>query len=160
MIETYVVPDFVAFTLGMVVYFVGARLTRRVAFLRDYNIPEPVSGGLAVALVIWAVYAIGKIEIEFELDTRDTLLVIFFTTIGLNARFADLVRGGKPLGILLVLTVGFMILQNVVALAGVHVLVEKAVAPQAVLLHEAEVGQQVEVAVEGGARDLEALAPD
>jgi len=119
MIETYVVPDFVAFTLGMVVYFVGARLTRRVAFLRDYNIPEPVSGGLAVALVIWAVYAIGKIEIEFELDTRDTLLVIFFTTIGLNARFADLVRGGKPLGILLVLTVGFMVLQNVVALAGV-----------------------------------------
>ena len=95
MIETYVVPDFVAFTLGMVVYFVGARLTRRVAFLRDYNIPEPVSGGLAVALVIWAVYAIGKIEIEFELDTRDTLLVIFFTTIGLNARFADLVRGGN-----------------------------------------------------------------
>jgi ESS family glutamate:Na+ symporter len=119
MIETYVVPDFVAFTLGMVVYFVGARLTRRLAFLRDYNIPEPVSGGLAVALIIWAVYAIGKVEIEFELDTRDTLLVIFFTTIGLNARFADLVRGGKPLGILLVLTVGFMILQNVVALAGV-----------------------------------------
>ncbi len=119
MIETFVIPDFVAFTLGMVVYFVGARLTRRHAFLRDYNIPEPVSGGLAVALIIWAIYAIGKVEIEFELDTRDTLLVIFFTTIGLNARFADLVRGGKPLGILLVLTVGFMILQNVVALVGV-----------------------------------------
>jgi ESS family glutamate:Na+ symporter len=119
MIETYVVPDFVAFTLGMVVYFIGSRLTRRHAFLRDYNIPEPVSGGLAVALIIWAIYAFGKIEIEFELDTRDTLLVIFFTTIGLNARFADLVRGGKPLGILLGLTVGFMILQNTVALAGV-----------------------------------------
>jgi ESS family glutamate:Na+ symporter len=119
MIETFLIPDFVSFTLGMVVYFAGARLTRRIAFLRDYNIPEPVSGGLAVALIIWAIYALGKVEIEFELDTRDTLLVIFFTTIGLNARFADLVRGGKPLGILLVLTVGFMVLQNVVALAGV-----------------------------------------
>ena len=61
MTETLVIPDFVAFTLGMVVYFVGARLTRRHAFLRDYNIPEPVSGGLAVALIIWAIYAIGKI---------------------------------------------------------------------------------------------------
>ncbi len=119
MIGTFLIPDFVSFTLGMVVYFAGARLTRRHAFLRDYNIPEPVSGGLAVALVIWAIYAIGKVEIEFELDARDTLLVIFFTTIGLNARFADLVRGGKPLGILLALTVGFMILQNVVALVGV-----------------------------------------
>jgi ESS family glutamate:Na+ symporter len=121
MIETYVVPDFVAFTFGMVVYFIGSRLTRRHAFLRDYNIPEPVSGGLAVALIIWAIYAFGKIEIEFELNTRDTLLVIFFTTIGLNARFADLVRGGKSLGILLVLTLGFMVLQNVVALIGVTV---------------------------------------
>ena len=119
MTETFLIPNFVAFTLGMVVYFVGAWLTRRFAFLRDYNIPEPVAGGLAVALVIWAVYAIAKVEIEFELETRDTLLVIFFTTIGLNARFADLIRGGKPLGILLVLTVGFMVLQNVVALAGV-----------------------------------------
>jgi len=116
MIETYVVPDFVAFTLGMVVYFVGARFTRRVAFLRDYNIPEPVSGGLAVALIIWAVYAIGKVEIEFELDARDTLLVIFFTTIGLNARFADLVRGGKPLGILLF--VGLAVGLRIVKLPG------------------------------------------
>ncbi len=119
MTETFLIPDFVAFTLGIVVYFVGARLTRRFAFLRDYNIPEPVSGGLAVALIIWAIHAIGKVDIEFELDARDTLLVIFFTTIGLNARFADLVRGGKPLGILLALTVGFMVLQNVVALVGV-----------------------------------------
>lgn len=28
----------------------GAFLTRRIAFLRNYNIPEPVSGGLAAVL--------------------------------------------------------------------------------------------------------------
>ncbi len=117
--ETIVVSNFVALTLGMVVYFVGARMTRRRRFLRDYNIPEPVSGGIFTALVIWAIYAFANVEIDFDLSARDTLLVIFFTTIGLNASFSDLIRGGKPLGILLVLTAVFIVVQNVVALVGV-----------------------------------------
>ncbi|MEL7000456.1 MAG: sodium/glutamate symporter, partial [Pseudomonadota bacterium] len=109
--QELLVPDFIAFTLGMIVYFVGAHLTRKSAFLRNYNIPEPVAGGLTAALIVWAVYLLIGREIVFELETRDTLLVIFFTTIGLNARLVDLKRGGRPLAILLVLTIAFMVLQ-------------------------------------------------
>ena len=116
--EQLLVPDFIAFTVGIVVVFLGALLTRRVAFLRDFNIPEPVSGGLAVALATWAIYVWFDVEIVFELSARDTLLVIFFATIGLNARFADLVAGGRLLGVLLVMTLAFIILQNLVGLAG------------------------------------------
>ncbi len=118
---TILVPSFIAFTLGMIVYFVGAHLTRRHAILRNFNIPEPVSGGIAVALVIWLVYVVLGREIDFELEARDILLVIFFTTIGLNARISDLVRGGRPLAILLVLTVAFIVVQNVVGLLGVSI---------------------------------------
>jgi ESS family glutamate:Na+ symporter len=50
--------------------------------------------------------------VEFELRARDILLVYFFTTIGINARAADLLAGGRPLVILLVLTIGFMFAQN------------------------------------------------
>jgi ESS family glutamate:Na+ symporter len=114
-----VIPNFVSLTLGMIVFFAGLRLTRRYAVLREFNIPEPVCGGLAAALAVWVVYLVADVEIAFELEARDTLLVIFFTTIGLNARLADLVRGGKPLVILLGLTVVFIVLQNVVALFGV-----------------------------------------
>ncbi|MEM7238485.1 MAG: sodium/glutamate symporter [Pseudomonadota bacterium] len=119
MADPIVIPAFIAFTLGMIVFFLGDRLTHRVGILREFNIPEPVSGGIAIALIIWAFYAVSGREVAFELETRDILLVIFFTTIGLNARFSDLVRGGRPLGILLVLTVGFMVLQNTVGLLGV-----------------------------------------
>ncbi|MEM1431024.1 MAG: sodium/glutamate symporter [Pseudomonadota bacterium] len=114
-----VVPAFIAATLGLIVFFLGAFLTRKVAFLQDYNIPEPVSGGIAIALVTWAYFALTGRQIVFELDVRDYLLVLFFSTIGLNARVADLLRGGRLLVILLVLTVGFMVLQNVVGLIGV-----------------------------------------
>lgn len=112
------IPAFITVTLGMIVFFLGAFLTRHVRFLRDYNIPEPVSGGIAVALATWAIYAFAGREVVFDLEVRDYLLVLFFSTIGLNARIADLFRGGPMLVLLLGLTVAFMVLQNVVGLIG------------------------------------------
>lgn len=115
------VPAFIAVTLGFIVFFLGSFLTRKVAFLRDYNIPEPVSGGLAVAVVVWVFYALTSRQIVFDLAVRDYLLVVFFATIGLNARLSDLFSGGKLLLLLLGLTLGFMILQNLVGLIGATV---------------------------------------
>ena len=117
-ITTVTVESFVAYTIGIVVFFVGMRLNRRVAVLRAYNIPEPVTGGLAAALVTLILYAGFGIELTFDLQTRDRLLVYFFTAIGLNARFSDLLAGGRPLVTLLVLTLGFIVVQDVVGVAG------------------------------------------
>jgi ESS family glutamate:Na+ symporter len=114
------VPDFLAVTIGLVVFFLGAFLTRRVAFLQNYNIPEPVSGGLAVAFLTWALFSGFGVEIKFDLETRDTLLVIFFATIGLDARISDLIAGGRILAILLLATVAFIFLQNSIGLLGTH----------------------------------------
>jgi len=113
------VPAFIAVTLGTIVFFVGAFLTQRIGFLRNYNIPEPVSGGITLALGTWIFFAATGREIVFDLAVRDYLLVLFFSTIGLNARFSDLLRGGRLLVTLLALTVGFMLLQNLVGLLSV-----------------------------------------
>ncbi len=117
--SVYVVPDFVALTIGIVVYFSGVAATRRFAVLRDYNIPEPVSGGILAALVTLALFVLFGLSVEFELMSRDLLLVYFFTTIGLNARLADLARGGRALALLLALTVAYIVIQNVVGVIGV-----------------------------------------
>lgn len=111
-----VVDDFLTYTIGIVVYFLGMRLTGRIDFLRAYNIPEPVTGGILAALLLLVVYLATGQQIEYELETRDTLLVYFFTAIGLNARFADLLSGGRPLVILLALTLTYIVFQNVVGL--------------------------------------------
>ncbi|MEM1383788.1 MAG: sodium/glutamate symporter [Pseudomonadota bacterium] len=106
------IDAFIALTIGIVVFFVGERLTRRFPVLSAYSIPEPVSGGLIAALVaLLVVVATGR-EIAFDLAARDVLLVYFFTTVGLNARVSDLAKGGPILGILLALTIGFMVIQN------------------------------------------------
>jgi sodium--glutamate symport carrier gltS len=44
--------------------------------------------------------------------------VYFFTVIGLNAHIGDLVRGGRPLGALLAITVAFMFMQNLANTGG------------------------------------------
>ena len=99
-----VVESFGAFTLGIIVHFLGARLTKRFAILSAYSIPEPLSGGLLAALLAFiVVMAIGRV-IEYNLSVRDFLMVYFFTTAGVNARVSDLARGGPVLAMLLVLT--------------------------------------------------------
>ena len=98
--------------VAIVVLYLGKYLTKKLAFLRDYNIPEPVSGGLIASIVFGMLYGFLDLEIHFALDLRDTLLVTFFTTIGLSSRFSTLVQGGKPLLILLVLAVLYLFLQN------------------------------------------------
>jgi ESS family glutamate:Na+ symporter len=116
--QPLVAPDFLTLTLGIVVYFVGVLLTRRLAFLRDYNIPEPVTGGFLAALSIWGLHAATGASLTFEMVTRDRLLVIFFATVGINARLSNLLAGGKTLIILCVLTVIFVFLQNLVGTLG------------------------------------------
>jgi ESS family glutamate:Na+ symporter len=115
---SFIAPDFLALTVGIVVFFVGVLITQRVSFLRTYNIPEPVTGGFVAAVAFWAVYEIFGLAIGFDMATRDRLLVIFFATVGVNARLSDLAAGGRVLAKLCLITVAFVFLQNGVGTIG------------------------------------------
>jgi glutamate:Na+ symporter, ESS family len=115
-------PGFLTFTIAIVVFFLGAGLNQTVGPLKRWNIPEAVSGGLVAALVTFAAWKFLGLEIVFDLDARDMLLLYFFTGIGLNARLADLMAGGKPLVILLTLTIVFLVAQNLIAVGSSKVL--------------------------------------
>jgi len=104
--------NFLAITTGIIVLFIGKRLNDVIPVLRNFSIPEPVTGGLLFSILFGIAYAISGVAIEFELRARDFLLVYFFTTIGINASIKDLIAGGKPLVILLVITIIYMVLQN------------------------------------------------
>ncbi len=106
------VQSFLAVTIGILVLFVGKRLNERVGFLREFSIPEPVTGGLLFSILFGLLFAASGIAVEFELRARDVLLVYFFTTIGINASARDLLAGGRPLLILLAITIAFMFVQN------------------------------------------------
>lgn len=105
--------SFTTFNLAILVLALGKWMTQRISFLRDFNIPEPVTSGLLVCVVLAIVHAITGIEIAFNLATRDFLLLYFFAAIGLNSDLKTLISGGRPLAILVALTVGYIFIQNV-----------------------------------------------
>jgi len=111
------VQSFLTVTLGILVLFLGKSLNQRFRILREYTIPEPVSGGLFIAVLIGLLHVAFGLEISFGLRARDVLLVVFFTTVGMNASFADLRRGGRALVVLLVLTIVLMLAQNALGIS-------------------------------------------
>lgn len=117
-LHVHMLPDHLSMTVGLVTWLVGADLTRRLRLLRDWNIPEAVTGGLLASLALLGIREGLGTEIVFDMETRDALMVMFFAGIGLNARVQDLVQGGRPLAVLLGLTVAFIVLQDLLG-AGV-----------------------------------------
>lgn len=115
--NVFTVESFLAYTIGILVFFVGMRLNKRIEFLRSYNIPEPVTGGIIAALIGLMIYLTTGLELAYELETRDRLLVYFFTAIGINARVSDLFSGGRPLLILLGLTLFYIVFQNIIGVS-------------------------------------------
>ena len=111
------VAQFFAVSLGIIVLFVGKRVNDLVPLLRELSIPEPVTGGLLFSVLFTILYATSGVAVEFELAARDALLVYFFTTIGINASFKDLLSGGRPLVILLSVTVAYMAVQNLTGIS-------------------------------------------
>jgi len=121
-VSTFEVSGLLSLTIAIVVFFIGASLNRNIEALRNWNIPEAVTGGLLAAATTLLIHRFLGISVNFHLDARDTLLLYFFTGIGLNARLSDLVAGGRPLLTLLALTLVFLVLQNLIAAASVAIL--------------------------------------
>ena len=90
----------------------GRKLVGGVRFLRAYSIPEPVVGGLIVALALYAAKSTLEIELRFDSTLSMPLMLGFFASIGLNADLVSLKRGGRPLLLLLASVVGFIVAQN------------------------------------------------
>jgi len=99
---------------AILVLFLGKYLNKKIKIFRDYNIPEPVTGGIIASFVVGCIYFFFKLPIEFSLHQRDVLLLIFFTTIGLSARFSTLREGGRTLLALLIAAVCYLFVQNMV----------------------------------------------
>jgi len=104
--------------MAILVLFAGKWLTSKVAFLRNYNIPEPITGGLIAALLFTAAHLMFDASFAFALHIRDALLLVFFTTIGLSTRISTLLAGGKNLFILILAVTAYLFIQNTVGILG------------------------------------------
>ena len=54
------IGPFLAVTVALLVLFVGKRVNSLVPFLREYSIPEPVTGGLLFSILTVLVYVVQR----------------------------------------------------------------------------------------------------
>ena len=106
-----------ALILSILVLYLGFYLNRKIALLRDNYIPPAVTGGLICSGVVAVLHTAADLQIDFDLQIRDVLLLIFFSTIGLSAKLRTLVVGGKALAVLVVIAGVFLLLQDAIGVA-------------------------------------------
>jgi ESS family glutamate:Na+ symporter len=102
---------------GGVVLFGGYALCRLIPVLGRYNIPEPVVGGLVMALIALVAYHFNTTLIAFDTSLQQPLMVAFFTTVGVNASMALLRVSGRQVMIFLALASVFAVLQNLLGIS-------------------------------------------
>lgn len=99
------------------VLLIGRMLIAQIGFLRRYNIPEPVVGGLVAAFVITGLRVGLGTEITFDMSLQTPLMLAFFATIGLSADIRTLMQGGRGLVIFFLVVVAMLVLQDAVGVA-------------------------------------------
>jgi ESS family glutamate:Na+ symporter len=98
--------------LSILVLYLGFYLNRKIRFLSEFYIPPAVTGGLLCSTIVAVIYGVADLEISFDMQIRDALLLVFFSTVGLTAKFRTLVAGGKALVILVIVAAVFLVVQN------------------------------------------------
>ncbi len=98
--------------VGLIALFVGRWIRQSVPILRRIDMPNAVVGALVVALIVLLMQVLLHFDVVFGSRTKDALLLIFFTSIGLSAKLSALRKGGVPLLILCAVTVLALFAQN------------------------------------------------
>ncbi|MDI9606095.1 MAG: sodium/glutamate symporter [Bacteroidota bacterium] len=101
------------FLIMIAVLLTGRFLTKKIKFLKRYDIPEPVSGGLVFAILILFLTTVFDFKISFNKSLQEPLMLGFFTTLGLNADLKMLKKAGSLLIIFLLSSIGLLVAQNI-----------------------------------------------
>ena len=103
--------------LAMIVLFAGRALVANIGVLGRFSIPAPVVGGGVIAILLAFADGLAGLKISFNLALKDSLLLMFFTTVGLAADARMLAKGGVKLLVFLAISAVLVISQNVVGIA-------------------------------------------
>ncbi|MCL1066126.1 sodium/glutamate symporter [Shewanella olleyana] len=112
----YSIGELESFLIAILVLFIGHSVNRHLAAFRKYNIPEPIVGGLIVAGFITILH-FNNISIEFSLSMQNTLMLMFFSTVGLAASYKLLLKGGSKVFLFLGIASVYIIIQNAVGVS-------------------------------------------
>ncbi|NVD08555.1 sodium/glutamate symporter [Vibrio sp. JPW-9-11-11] len=100
-----------SFLIAISVLFLGHFVNSKLPILKQFNIPEPIVGGLIVACAITVLHFNG-IDLAFSLPLQKIFMLMFFATVGLAANYTQLMKGGAKVFIFLAVASFYIMIQN------------------------------------------------
>ncbi|CAM3174837.1 sodium/glutamate symporter [Vibrio neptunius] len=100
-----------SFLIAISVLFLGHFVNSKLPILKKFNIPEPIVGGLIVAMIITGMH-FNELDLEFSLPLQNTFMLMFFSTVGLAANYTQLMKGGVKVFIFLAVASFYIMIQN------------------------------------------------
>jgi ESS family glutamate:Na+ symporter len=80
--------------LGAIMYYFGVWLRSKIPLLVKYSIPAPAVGGLTVTVITALLQARGIASFAFDGTLQTVFMICFFCTVGMNASYKLVLRGG------------------------------------------------------------------
>jgi ESS family glutamate:Na+ symporter len=112
---TLALPVVESLLAAIAVLFLGMAANRSVTLLANYNIPDPITGGVLFAVAAALAAHFWEASISLDVSAKPFLLLLFFASIGMTADLRLLAQGGAKLAIFLVaVCIPFVVLQNIV----------------------------------------------
>lgn len=112
---TFTMNSFQSLGFSVVWLLVGQAIKKRVLFFQRFCIPAPIIGGFLFALVSLLGHITNIFHFQFNTDLQTYWMLMFFTSIGFNASFSVLKKGGVQVVKFLLCAIGLAVLQNVLA---------------------------------------------
>jgi len=126
--NTIIVTPYYTLIAATLVLLLGRLLVVKIKLLQNFNIPEPVAGGLLMSFLVYLLYIVTGLSFEngltfgegislnFDKGLQDSFMLFFFTSIGLSADLSRLKSGGIGLFIFLGIVALFIVVQNIVGI--------------------------------------------
>ncbi len=126
--NTIIVNPYYTLIAATLVLLLGRLLVAKIKLLQNFNIPEPVAGGLLMSFLVYLLYIVTGLSLEngltfgegislnFDKGLQDSFMLFFFTSIGLSADLSRLKSGGIGLFIFLGIVALFIVIQNIVGI--------------------------------------------
>ncbi|MDR2529902.1 MAG: sodium/glutamate symporter [Synergistaceae bacterium] len=105
-----------AAALGAVMYYFGTWLRAKIPLLVKYSIPAPAIGGLIVAVTAAVLRSRGIVSFAFDGTLQSVFMICFFCTVGMNASYKLVLRGGLIVVAFWVVSTFVSVLQNAVGI--------------------------------------------
>ncbi|MDR3322571.1 MAG: sodium/glutamate symporter [Synergistaceae bacterium] len=102
--------------LGAIMYYFGAWLRSKIPALVKYSIPAPAVGGLTVAAITAILQAKGIASFAFDGTLQSVFMICFFCTVGMNASYKLVLRGGLMVIAFWAVSTFVSVLQNAVGI--------------------------------------------